>query len=76
MDCGAVTAVVWVASTEAVRADLYASGMAGLFGQVAGVDDNARHLATLRHHRERAFYVGDTEYDVTSALTAGFACDS
>lgn len=70
---GAVTAVVSAASTEAVRADVDVSGMAGLFGQVAGgVDDKARHLATLRHHRERAFYVGDTEYDVRSALTAGF----
>lgn len=70
---GAVTGVVSAASTEAVRADVDASGMAGLFRQVAGgVDDKARHLAALRHHRERAFYVGDTEYDVASARTAGF----
>ncbi|MCX6467652.1 MAG: HAD hydrolase-like protein [Pseudonocardiales bacterium] len=70
---GALTGVVSAAGPAAVEADVAAAGLAGLLGSVTGgVDDKAAHLAGLRGLRRRAVYVGDTEYDVVSALRAGF----
>lgn len=70
---GALTAVVSAAGSAAVEADVATAGLSDLFGSVTGgVHDKAAHLAGLRGLRERAVYVGDTEYDVRSALRAGF----
>lgn len=70
---GALTGVVSAAGLAAVQADVDAAGLGPLLGSVrGGVADKAAHLSAVRGLRRRAVYVGDTEYDVRSALLAGF----
>jgi phosphoglycolate phosphatase len=70
---GAYVAVVSAAGAEAVGSDVDAAGLGPHLHAVdAGVRDKAAHLAAHRDLRERAVYVGDTEYDVDSARRAGY----
>jgi phosphoglycolate phosphatase len=70
---GAYVAVVSAAGAEAVGTDVAAAGLgAHLHAVDSGVRDKAAHLAACRDLRERAVYVGDTEYDVDSARRAGY----
>lgn len=73
VDRGALTGVVSAAGSAAVEADVAAAGLSTLLGSVTGgIEDKTSHLSGLRSLRKRAVYVGDTEYDVRSALHAGF----
>lgn len=70
---GARIGIVSAASAQAVGADLDRLGFARLFDSVdAGISDKPRTLRVHRPVRERAYFVGDTVYDVRSALMAGF----
>ena len=70
---GALLGVVSAAGAAAVSTDLERSSLTDSFDLTAtAVADKAAHLRTLRHLRETAVYVGDTEYDVHCARQAGY----
>lgn len=72
-DRGALLAVVSAASRAAVETDIARTGLTGAVGRVlTDVADKTRQLNSLRHLRERAVYVGDTEHDMACARQAGF----
>jgi len=70
---GAWLGVVSAASAEAVDFDRATLAVPNVFGSVeAPVVDKVAALDAHRHRRSRAFYVGDTAYDMRSALAAGY----
>ncbi|MDF2442710.1 MAG: phosphoglycolate phosphatase [Subtercola sp.] len=72
-DAGVLLGVISAASAEAVDFDRAGLGVPDVFTSVeAPVTDKLGRLLTHRPSREAAFYVGDTAYDMRSALAAGF----
>jgi phosphoglycolate phosphatase len=70
---GAWLGVVSAAALEAVDFDRASLGVPEVWRSVeAPVVDKVAALAAHRHERERAFYVGDTAYDMRSAIEAGY----
>jgi phosphoglycolate phosphatase-like HAD superfamily hydrolase len=65
--------VASAATSDAVDADVDRAGLADHIDFVAaGVTDKADYLHSVRHLRRRALYVGDCEYDIDCARSAGF----
>ncbi|WP_286344550.1 HAD family hydrolase [Frondihabitans sucicola] len=65
--------VVSAAARAAVEFDLSSLGVPRLFDSVeAPVADKVAALTGHRGRRRRAFYVGDTAYDMRSAVAAGY----
>ncbi|KAE8765990.1 HAD family hydrolase [Georgenia thermotolerans] len=70
---GVVTGVVTAANRAAMRYDVEHTGLRGVFDHVhTSVRDKAARLAALRPLGRRAYYVGDTAYDIECARTAGY----
>jgi phosphoglycolate phosphatase len=81
---GAVDTLTWLreggarlgvisAAEASVLSDLAGFGIGALLDSViTGAEDKVAALTARRAERARAVYVGDTEYDMTSALAAGF----
>jgi phosphoglycolate phosphatase len=70
---GAWMGVVSAASINAVDFDRASLGVPDVWRSVeAPVVDKVAALAAHRHERARAFYVGDTAYDMRSATEAGY----
>ncbi|WP_164737314.1 HAD family hydrolase [Georgenia sp. SYP-B2076] len=70
---GIVTGVVTAANEAALRYDLRHHHLDGAFDHVhTSVRDKAARLTELRALGERAFYLGDTAYDIESARAAGY----
>ena len=71
---GVVTGVVTAASHAVLVRDISHNGLDGIFDQVrTSVRDKAACLASLRHLGTRAYYMGDTAYDMSSARDAGYS---
>ncbi|RVW11190.1 HAD family hydrolase [Prescottella agglutinans] len=72
-DSGTWLGVVSAASAEAVAFDINTLNVPTLWDTVvAPAADKASVLRSLRHHGDRAFYVGDTAYDMACATEAGY----
>ncbi|GAA4956943.1 HAD-IA family hydrolase [Yinghuangia aomiensis] len=70
---GARLGVISAAGAQAVEADLHTTGLHDRFDVViAGCRDKTTALREQRSTRSRACYIGDTEYDIRSAHTAGY----
>ncbi|MFE4500904.1 HAD family hydrolase [Rhodococcus sp. NPDC056743] len=65
--------VVSAASADAVAYDINTLNVPTLWDMVvAPAADKTSVLQSLRHHGNRAFYVGDTAYDMACATEAGY----
>ena len=72
-EAGAWLGVVSAASPTAVDFDRRSLFVAPVLNAMdAGITDKAAHLTKARGRRARAYYVGDTAYDMRSATAAGF----
>jgi phosphoglycolate phosphatase len=72
-DAGARLGIVSAAALEAVDFDRASLGVPEVWASVdAAAVDKVAVLTSYRAERELAFYVGDTAYDMTSALAAGY----
>ena len=70
---GAWLGVVSAASVAAVTFDQESLSVVPVLDEVnAEVADKVAQLSQHRHRRDRAFYVGDTAYDMQSARAAGY----
>ncbi|MCF2527000.1 HAD family hydrolase [Yinghuangia soli] len=70
---GALLGVISAAGSDAVGADLRRTGLADRFDIVlAGCAAKTAALSGHRHLRDRAVYVGDTEYDIHCARAARY----
>lgn len=70
---GASLGIVSAASAEAIASDLAALEIPAVWGTVhGGVADKVAVLRRERGARDRAFYLGDTVYDIRSAVEAGY----
>ncbi|MDI2130118.1 HAD family hydrolase [Yinghuangia seranimata] len=70
---GARVGVVSAAGAQAVTDDIRHTGLDGRFDVVlAGVPAKTSALLSQRPTRARAYYVGDTEYDIHCARAAGY----
>ena len=71
---GALLRVLSAASTEAVRFDQTSLDVPAVFATVeAPVTDKLERLLSHRAERSRAYYVGDTAYDMRCAVAAGYS---
>lgn len=72
-DSGTWLGVVSAASADAVAFDIDTLHVPTLWDAVvAPAADKTSVLRSLRHHGDRAFYVGDTAYDMACATEAGY----
>ncbi|WP_158564230.1 HAD family hydrolase [Jiangella anatolica] len=72
-DGGARLGIVSAAAAAAVDADLDRLGVRHRFHTIdTAAADKPHALRSRRQSRANAYYVGDTTYDIRSALTAGF----
>lgn len=72
-DNGAWLGVVSAASADAVAFDINTLNVPALWDTVvAPAADKTSVLRSLRHHGDRAYYVGDTPYDMACATEAGY----
>lgn len=72
-DSGIWLGVVSAASAEAVAFDINTLHVPTIWDTVvAPAADKISVLRSLRHHGDRAFYVGDTAYDMACATEAGY----
>ncbi|MEU8271046.1 HAD hydrolase-like protein [Sphaerisporangium sp. NPDC049002] len=70
---GARVGVVSAAAASAVHGDLDRTGLAPYLDViVTDADDKIAHLDAHRANHARLVYVGDTEYDIACARTAGY----
>ncbi|MER7360149.1 HAD family hydrolase [Nonomuraea dietziae] len=70
---GARVGVVSAAAASAVQRDLDRTGLAFYLDiVVTDADDKIAHLDAHRANHARLVYVGDTEYDIACARTAGY----
>jgi phosphoglycolate phosphatase len=72
-DDGAQLGVISAASANALDADLRDTQLREILHSIeVGVADKVAALIARRTERRRAVYVGDTEYDMSSAVAADF----
>lgn len=72
-DSGVRLGIVSAAAQEAVDFDRASLGVPEVWASVdAAAADKVAVLTSYRAERELAFYVGDTAYDMASALAAGY----
>jgi phosphoglycolate phosphatase-like HAD superfamily hydrolase len=65
--------VVSAASAESVQFDMDALGLAGIWDSIdAPAPDKIATLTARRGTEDRAYYLGDTPYDMTCALRTGY----
>lgn len=70
---GAMIGIASAAERDSVDADARRADLVELVDLfAAGVSDKAEYLRSIRHHRRRAVYIGDCEYDTASARSAEF----
>lgn len=70
---GALTGVVTAADQSSIDFDIESTGLRPTWDLMfSAAADKVAALSSIRPNRRRAIYIGDTEYDMRSAITAGF----